>query len=678
MPTSLLDLKGAQDPGRALEPLTEQEVQFEGEVSDLAALKIVTQDVQKAEAYLNSKRMPIDWNDYDDLYRAFVKSRPWPGTDVNRSNLGMPIIMETIEDVLPQIHMAFFSDKQPFLLEPVGKTEPDAARAASKILCWAIKESGFKEEIRLHLKSCLLPGFGVSKYGWELREKTWTEYKRKQPEPTVNTGLQDVSVPTEQSDQVEKIPHSMQVPVPTFENYELRYVLMDPSLRRQDCRKGKWICFQKFTDAEELDDLAEDPSYKNVPTREELVALMVNRSAQTPDSLAASKIDSYREMQAEKPLVEPSADPLKQPLELLEYWTDDRVVTVLNRVVVIRNEGNEFGEIPAFSNAFIDVIGSAYGFGIGFLLRGEQRFQQGVLNTWIDNLALILNRPHQRIGAINGGSQNLKLSPGKITNEPTELKPLDIPDVSGVALEAIGSSEARASRRIGLDSTQIPKQAYRTGSGVQSLQAAVAGKLQYFIEIFSDLVYIPALEAFLKMCKDRLTPSQMNAILTEEEGKAYKGDIMDVYNGNYRFDVLASTKLAARKAIAQLIPLWVQLFSAAPVQESLTQQNKKVDYVEMIEMMIELSGASGYEIITDMTPEDQQRVQQEQQAAQQAAQQQMVQGKQIDQQNKLDQIQAKGDVLVGNTLVKSLLKNSENASALESKIGNLESPNEAA
>jgi hypothetical protein len=147
----------------------------------------------------------------------------------------------------------------------------------------------------------------------------------------------------------------------------------------------------------------------------------------------------------------------------------------------------------------------------------------------------------------------------------------------------------------------------RTAEGVQAFTSGVSGRLQYFIEQFSDLVFIPALEMIIDMCKAHLKPSQINQILTDEDGAAYNGDILDVYNGNYSLDVLSSTKLAARRAMANLIPMFIQLFSAEPVQDSLAYQNKKVNYAELVEQTFDLIGWDASQIIVDMTHEDQQR-----------------------------------------------------------------------
>jgi hypothetical protein len=147
----------------------------------------------------------------------------------------------------------------------------------------------------------------------------------------------------------------------------------------------------------------------------------------------------------------------------------------------------------------------------------------------------------------------------------------------------------------------------RTAEGVNAFSASVQTRLQYFVENFADLVYIPVLESFIQLCKDNLQPEQIQAILTEEDGKAYAGDTLDLYNGGYSVEVLSSTKLVARRAMAALIPQFVNMFSAAPVQNSLTQGGEKFNWSEFVKQSIDLTGWPIEGLIIKMTPEDQQR-----------------------------------------------------------------------
>lgn len=654
--------------------LTQADVAFNNEkLSDEAALTIVKADADSAITYIQGKGFPTSWDEADDLYRGYVKPRTWPGTEVARANLSMHLILEVVEKLMPELHLSFFSDEQPFILEPKGKTTPEAARARGKVLAWALRQSNFKEQIRQNLKQCLLYGYTVGKFGWEERTEIIKTYSRKPP-ATIVAGNSQIHVETEESDEVVIKKTPVTINRPTFSNLELRTVLIDPKLREQDPRKGRFIIYQKFVTADDLVDLAKDDCYSNVPTKQQLRVILAANSEPTVDSLQGVKNLAWRDLQAEPQVSGPTpGDPLKQPLEILEYWTDDRVITVLQRCIVIRNEEHEFSVKPFTGVAFIDVPGSAYGFGIAKLLSGEQRFETGVLNTWIDQLALLLNPTFQTTKGLSSGTQNIKFSPGKVITETAELKPLITPSVTQEALGAIESSETRANRRIGSNGgSDMPTQALRTAQGVNAYQSDVTNRLQYFIDIFSDLVFIPTLNAFIEMCNDHLTPSQIKTILSDADGKAYAGDIMEVYNATTSVDVLTTTKLAARKATAQLIPMLIQLVSAAPVQDSLSQQGNKFNYAELIQEALDLAGWDADALIVPMTAEDQQRAQQMNPALQKAQADQAVE--QSKQQGALQQIEEKTTGKAGLEIVKHILTESKNDAQLAPILGQLATP----
>lgn len=632
-------MKSAIDEGRALEPLKASEVAFPGEeMTDEAALALVLQDTTVAEKFINGKNLPVAWDAADNLFSASVTADAWPGTNKPRSALPMPVVMEAIESVLPQAQMAFFSDPQPFLIDPKGQTTKEQARAMGHVANWALKEAKFQEETRKIIKSCFQYGNGVGKYGWARGYQSNKVYSQGAG-GAVDTQLK-----------------STEISCPTFEFVDLRNLLVDSATRSHDITTARFVEYQKFIDASELDSLRDD--YDNVPTREQLALILAEQAERTKDSMQASKVPSQRAQQAELSTAQSSADPLKQNLELLEYWTKDRVITVLQRCIVLRNEPNEFGELPFRSCAFIDVLNAFYGFGISRLLAGEQGFQVGVANLWVDSLSLRLNPMFHRKGGIGQQSQSILAAPGRVVNDSGDLEPLQIQSITEEAQAALSSSDARAAKRIGANfGPEMPTQAMRTAEGVQAFTAGVQVRLQYFVENFATLVFIPVIEAVIQLCKDNLTPEQVKTILSDADSTAFVGDIMTIYNGKYNIQVLSSTKLAARRAMAQLLPLLFQMVQADPVQQSLQVQNKKIDYAQFIQTAVDLTGFPADDLIVDMTPEDQQRAVAQNQALvkAQAGQQQQAQKHQDD----LELEQAKGDARAGVAVVKHVLDGSK-------------------
>jgi hypothetical protein len=597
---------------------------------------MVLADVVISEKFLQSKGRPQEWNTIDDLYRASVLVDFWPNGKP-KAHLSMPVVLEVVETILPQAHLSFFSDKQPFLLTAKGKTTPAAARTAAKVLSWALKCAGFKEEIRKMLKCCLLYGFCVGKWGWRAGSKKQKVYKR---------GADGIEAHTSDVDMSE----------PTFDYVELRNILVDASLRSHDIRNSRFVVQQSFVTAEDLDEMREQ--FDNIPSRAALREILARKDEPTTDSMRGTKEQPSRDLQAERQGAETSIDPLKQPLELLEYWTKDRVITVLQRKIVIRNEENEFDRLPFVSCSFIDVLGSAYGFGLGKLLEGEQKFQIGTINAWINALSLTLSPAFHRKKGLTPASQTIELGPGKVVNDDGDLTPIPMVNITEQSLLAVQTSEARSRQRVGANfGAEMPTQAMRTAEGVHEFTAGLQVRLQYFVENFSDLVFVPVLESFICLAKDHLTPEEINSILTDEDGKVFEGEILEVYNGYYGIEALSSTKMAARRAMASMVPMLMQLVSAQPVQDSLVLQGKKVDYKELLDQLLDLSGWDAPGLITDMSPADQQRAAMGNPAMMKMAADKAKMDQQ--QQNTLEQIEATGTARAGVQVVRHVLDESK-------------------
>lgn len=616
-------LSQAIDLNKALAPIQPDEVQFEDKWSDETALGIVVSDVNSTIAYEQAKSFSTSMEVADDLVRGYVRVRPWPNTDKPRSALSMPVVLEAIEKVMPILHMSVWgSGKDPFQVQAIGKTKKDTASAWQSLLKWATKVSDLKEGSRLTLKNILQYGWGGGTYGFVSEEIEKRKFKRTADGKGVERGEVEKEI----------------IAQPTYEALNLRNCGFDPNCPTHDPRKGRFWYKRITITGYDLDDMREDDTYKNIPKREDLAQILARKEEPTQDSTGALKPNQTRELQAQQDTINPSKDPLQQPLELIEYRTDTRIVTVLQKQIVIRNEKNEEGKCVV-GCAFIDSLNSMFGFGISRLLNGEQRLQQGVLNTWVDSLALVLNPAYQAIkSTLGSGQQNISVAPGKVVTVDGELKPLITTDVSETAERALEFSSQRAYRRIGAESaTNAPTQALRTGSGVQAFQGDITQRMSYFMDYYLDIVFVPVLKGFLTQLKDNLTPEQIQQILTEETGKAYVGDVLDIYNADIKIDIISGVKLSVKAAAAQTAPLIIQLLQNAAVQDSLEVQGRKFDYATFAEEYLELQGWDINQLFIQMTPEDLKRAQEKNQAMSRAAgMMQLQQAKHADDLDSLD------------------------------------------
>lgn len=609
MARNFADLKGAIPSSDIKPAIKADETAFATEeLDDATALSLVLTDANSAISYLQSKALlPAGVDTADDLIRAYMRPRQW-SDGKPRANMPMYTVLEAIEKVLPTLYLSLFGTgkRRPFEVEPVGRTSPQAARAKAALLDWCIKQSELKEEMRLSLKTVLTYGFMVGWWGWENRVIRKRVYEK------------------DENGKIKGSWKNLEVSIPTYDNLNLRSVLYDPRCARQDIQNKRsgadFVIKQVMINANVLDDMRKDTeTYKNIPSRTALREILAQQDEPTEDTTTTNKRAVWREFQAQLDSEKSSLDPLLQPLEYLEYWTPHRVIGVLQRKIVIRNQENEFAEIPGLSCAFIDVLNSAWGFGIARLLSGEQRFQVGVANNWIDSLALTLNPTFQLLKGIGPGTQNINIAPGKVITEAGELKPLVVPDVSEAAMNALESSTQRGNKRVGAEGGEnLPMQALRTGTGVQALTGDIVQRLQYFLEIFINLIYLPVLRKFLYLASEKLEPEQINSILMEQEGKAYEGDILDVFNAEIDVDVIAGADLMARQAAAQLIPLVVQTIASGPVAAQLEVQGKYFDFDEFLTEALTLQGWDMARLIVPMTPEMIKNVQAKNQALQTA------------------------------------------------------------
>jgi hypothetical protein len=190
----LLDnLEKSFPEGAGYDLLQAEEVAWPGQSQeDLTALKLVLQNVAYAEKFVQTKGYNVEWNHAENLYLAMVPVANWEGTNIPRSHLGVNLVYEHMESILPQVMLGLFADKQPFSLDPRPGTSYDDARANEALLQWELKmcaPQGFREEFRLLAKSALQYGMGIGKWGWRTYTRKRRQWKRKEKPTVIDTGV---------------------------------------------------------------------------------------------------------------------------------------------------------------------------------------------------------------------------------------------------------------------------------------------------------------------------------------------------------------------------------------------------------------------------------------------------------------------------------------------------------
>jgi hypothetical protein len=623
-----LDSKRTFANGEGFQLITEQselELDTQKPDPDLTALKIVLQDRAQAETWVQTQGWLLQWQMEERLYLFKVPVRTWDGTNVPRSHLGMPLVYEHIESVLPQLMTALFADDPPFMSKPKPNTPMDAARANDQLLGWEMQIIEAREEFRLGLKYMLLHGIGIWKYGWETYTEKRKVYMRQEPYKWVQTQGFAGRIKPNNANSKKAVDIDVRINRPTFEHRNIKFVLVDPGLQGPDIRKAKFVIDLKYMTPLELDELRDYEGY-NIPSLEDLVSTKFGAmETARANPLEQPKLDLFQEFQPKPRHWNSTADKRNQPLEVAEYWTKDRVYTVLQSKTIIRNEPNPMGAIPFFSVAQADVLGSFFGIGFGMLIGNEQRMQQGVINVFLDDLSLNLNGMFMRVRGNNVQTQQMRMRPGGIIDSDTEKgvslmqrQPIPIAETQAV----LAASDSRAARRTAANESAVQgampsdkSSITRTATGVNSLASGSGTRLQAIVEQFAYQVFVPFLKAMHKMNGMYLDPSDIDHILTNELGIAYQGDTLDLINAQVDFDMIAGARMQAKASMKQAVPLLYQFLLTEPVLQSLQDEGKKVNVAELVKMTFDVSGWPNMNsVIVPMTQKDQQRLQQQQQA----------------------------------------------------------------
>jgi hypothetical protein len=345
-------------------------------------------------------------------------------------------------------------------------------------------------------------------------------------------------------------------------------------------------------------------------------------------------------------------------LEMLEYVTPTRTIVILNRKLCIKNDINAYGCINFFSVPPIDVLDSWYGFGIVKLLSGEQRLQQGIINSRLDDLSLRLSGTFLRKRGANTPTQQLRLRPGGIIDSDDDkgVQMIQYPPAIVDAFTEVEASDSRAQRRSGANeivtqgAISHPSSIGRTASGINTLAAGVGARSAYFVDFVSRLFIVPFLELVHEMNSRWLPIEDLRAVLDEELEEAYKGDAIEIKNANVKFNMQAGTKMRAQQGMMQLAMPIMQFVSQQPVLTALQDNGEKFEFGKFFQQVLDASGWPGQqELIAKLTPQEKQALAQKAEMAQQMsviAQQH---------QAKMGEIEAKGQAQAGTHIIKSLV-----------------------
>lgn len=590
-----------------------------------AALSLVVNDAAKAESWINERQWSLFWKESDLLYQSPRKLQAWEGTTVTKSNVTRFKVASHVQSIVPKLISGLFYSDPPFLLRPRPGTTQDTVRSKTAVFTALLDEINFKRETASGLLNTILFGTGIYKYGWLCETKKCKRYVRTQDNPTIDLPLIGrKTLPSKGADEFRVEDFTEEVERPFFEAIDIRHVLVDPGCRRGDIRRAKYVIHKMYLTFEDLDNLRGVEGYE-IPEREELLSLFLPETRETavgPGPGEQYPSGTVAIHHAAPRNEDTTLDPTQRTLEVLERWDKDRVITVLNRKLTIRNEQNPIGDIPFLSSNWWDIPDSFYGIGVGHIVGQEQRVEQGVVNAALDTLALSLNQQYVRNRNANITTQNIRQRLGGIIDVDGDvdkaLKLMEVPRIPGEVWTTIQASNAAAESASGANELLVQgsmptsgrTSMGRTATGAGNMAAASDSRLQTPLDAFIDQVFVPFIVAMDALVNERMPVATLRKIVGQELGDDFTFNPEEYLNAKLRYEVLAGSHLQAKRAMTQSLPLMIQILENPTLLQQLQQTGYTVDVSELFKMILETSEwKNSREVIRPLNPQEQQALQ---------------------------------------------------------------------
>lgn len=591
---------------------------------DSAALKVVVQDAREFAIYWEQQQWPLRCRESDILYQSPRMLSAWEGTQVTKANVSDYMVAEHVNSVDPQITQALFYDSPPFLLRPYAGTTQDTVRAKTALFQAVLQAIDFEKEVCLGLLDMEVQGTCVFKRGWQVKKRTIKKARRKRNAPKVEMPLGPaMTVNTVESDEFERVERKVEVHLPFFERKDVGRLLVDPHCKTGDIRDAKVVIEEDWVTFRDLDRLRDNPLYweygddgrplmeadektpkSKIPDRETLLSYFEppNETPNLPVR-TTEDVEGGATHQARAGWKRTTEDPTLQPLKIQERWDDEKVITVLQETLVIRNAENPEGKHPYYSANWWNIRNAWHGIGLGRLVGQKQRIRQGLMNGGLDILSLELQQPLLRSRGANAPSQNIRARLGgfvDVDGDPGKaFAKAPMPEIPPALLAVMQMAEAQGEGSSGANEIlmqgNLPQKGRtsmgRSATGASAMVGASVSRLQGPVGRFIRQVFVPFLADMDEMINDHMPSSQIREIIGERMSEEYAKamDLEEFLYAPLQYEVLAGAHLAAKKAMAQSLPLMIQLFENPVLLKQLQNIGWTIDVKELFDMMMDMS-----------------------------------------------------------------------------------------
>jgi hypothetical protein len=590
---------------------------------DKDAVKLVLDDTETADNYINILQWASGWTLSDTLYQSPQATSAFDGAQQGQSNVPKFLVSNHISSIVPKLMGGIFYEDPCFLLRPFPGTSVDIVRAKTALFSEQLWDMKFEEEAERSLDQMALLGTCIMKWGYtHYNEKIKKRKRKAQPETLDLPGGLSKTVHTPESDSFETVYEDHQVSRPWIRYCDIRTVLVDPGCRYGDIRRAGWVVYRDYATYRDLSRLRGIDGY-TIPEEDVLKKIFVRGGNATPaDNITMTMPESMRGyiQHAVPRNYKTTADPLKNPIEILERWDCERVIVVLScngHNILIRNEANPYGKLPFLSANWRNIPDCFYGQGLGALIGAEQLVEQGVTNLAMDLLAYGLQPTAVRKKGFNALTQSTRWGQGTIIDVDEDVdkafKFLEMPEVPGEAWQFIQQAQSSAAATSGANElvgqgstlSGARTSGMRSGTGAAAVIQANASRLDGPDGRFIRQIFEPWLYEMDQLNNDLLPASVLRQVLGDKIGKDFEVDHIEFREAKLEYEVLAGAKLGAKKEMAQFLPLMLQEFNNPTFVDGLSRAGKKFDAWAIFQAFADAAGWKfSQQFVVDMTPEE--------------------------------------------------------------------------
>jgi hypothetical protein len=343
------------------------------------------------------------WLRWYKLYRSYTEKKD------TGANLFIPYTFSIVETVMPRLITTIFASRPYIGVLPVNQASVETAKMHELLLDYQLTQRINTIEVAsLWIKEALMYGTSFLKTMWRY-ESRWMKHN------TSKMDLFGVSV----GNKVEEI-ETVLYDDPDVVHVDLWDIFVDPEATTID--DAEYVIHRVYRTKEYLKKQAAAGLYSNL------------------EGIESSYTSSESELSADDRLDAVGLSRTKKQddrIELLEYWTDDRVIVVANRSQIIRNEENPYWHCKKPFIRIVDhpVPHELYGIGEIEPIEYLQYELNDTRNQRMDNVNLIINRMWKVLSSSELNPEHLISRPGGViqVNEMNEIEPLPVEDVTASA-----------------------------------------------------------------------------------------------------------------------------------------------------------------------------------------------------------------------------------------------------